>query len=172
VKTAGSPAGHPALTLAHSKGATMRYKINKNTISGLVLSALGLFFMLYSMSNYRIGTLQQMGPGLFPIIMGSILFVLGMMNFLQGLSETNWGKMEFEFRSFVTIIGSIVCFGIVVPVFGVIPAVVCMLLPAVMAESRLSLLESALIILTMSVVVYIVFEVLLHMPLRLFRYPF
>lgn len=46
---------------------------------GAVLAATGAAVALYCLGNYDFGSLRQMGPGFFPVVLGVILTVLGVL---------------------------------------------------------------------------------------------
>ncbi|RYF35284.1 MAG: tripartite tricarboxylate transporter TctB family protein [Comamonadaceae bacterium] len=51
---------------------------NQNFVRGLFLMAIGLLFGLAAF-NYTLGTLSRSGPGLFPLIISSFLFAIGLV---------------------------------------------------------------------------------------------
>ncbi len=52
---------------------------NRNFIRGLVLMAIALLFGLVSL-NYTVGQLSRSGPGMFPLIVSCILFLIGLLS--------------------------------------------------------------------------------------------
>lgn len=46
---------------------------------GAVLAATGAAVALYCLGNYDFGSLRQMGPGFFPVVLGVILTLLGVL---------------------------------------------------------------------------------------------
>ena len=51
---------------------------NRNLIRGLFLMAIALLFGLAAF-NYKVGQLSRAGPGLFPLMVSSILFAIGLI---------------------------------------------------------------------------------------------
>lgn len=51
---------------------------NHDLVGGLLMTATGLFFALYA-TRYDFGTSARMGPGYFPVVLGWILTVLGLL---------------------------------------------------------------------------------------------
>ena len=47
-------------------------------VGGLLMTATGLFFALYG-QQYEFGTPARMGPGYFPVVLGWVLAVLGLL---------------------------------------------------------------------------------------------
>ncbi|MGA8784675.1 MAG: tripartite tricarboxylate transporter TctB family protein [Polaromonas sp.] len=56
---------------------------NRNFIRGLVLMAIALLFGLVSQQNYSIGQFSRSGPGLFPLMVSSILFLIGLLSVVR-----------------------------------------------------------------------------------------
>lgn len=56
----------------------MRNKDSRDIIGGLGLAAVGLFAVIYG-QRYEFGDLNRMGPGYFPIVLGSMLAGLGVL---------------------------------------------------------------------------------------------
>jgi hypothetical protein len=55
---------------------------NRNVVRGLFLMAIALLFGLVS-RNYTIGQLSRSGPGLFPLMVSSLLFVVGLLSVVR-----------------------------------------------------------------------------------------
>jgi hypothetical protein len=55
---------------------------NRNFVRGLCLMAIALFFGLGSL-KYTIGALSRSGPGLFPLMVSSFLFVIGLLSVVR-----------------------------------------------------------------------------------------
>ena len=48
----------------------MRIKNSKDFWSGVMFIGTGLFFMLWAIFNYQMGTAVRMGPAYFPTVLG------------------------------------------------------------------------------------------------------
>ena len=55
---------------------------NRNFVRGLCLMAIALLFGLVGM-NYKIGELSRSGAGLFPVMVSSFLFVIGVLTIVR-----------------------------------------------------------------------------------------
>jgi len=56
---------------------------NRNFVRGLFLMAIALLFGLVALSNYSIGVLSRSGPGLFPLMVSSFLFLVGLLSVVR-----------------------------------------------------------------------------------------
>ena len=55
---------------------------NRNFVRGLCIMAIALLFGLVSF-NYRLGQLSRSGPGLFPLMVSSFLFCIGLITLVR-----------------------------------------------------------------------------------------
>jgi putative tricarboxylic transport membrane protein len=64
----------------------MKIKSQKDFWSGLMFLGSGLFFALWAMAFYQMGTAVRMGPAYFPTMLGFLLTLLGAIVLLQSLT--------------------------------------------------------------------------------------
>ncbi|MDP1968647.1 MAG: tripartite tricarboxylate transporter TctB family protein, partial [Burkholderiaceae bacterium] len=64
----------------------MMIKNHKDFFAGLMFCAIGLAFAIGA-TNYKIGEGARMGPGYFPIMLGVILALIGVVILLTGLGS-------------------------------------------------------------------------------------
>ena len=64
----------------------MKIKSQKDFWSGLMFIGSGLFFALWAMEFYQMGTAVRMGPAYFPTVLGFLLAVLGAVVLLQSVT--------------------------------------------------------------------------------------
>ena len=73
----------------------MKIKSPKDFWSGLMFIGSGLFFAVWAMAFYQMGTAVRMGPAYFPTVLGFLLVVLGAIVLLQSLvMEPEGGEQE------------------------------------------------------------------------------
>jgi|AntAceMinimDraft_12_1070368.scaffolds.fasta_scaffold175965_1 hypothetical protein len=94
----------------------MSHRDARSIIGGLSLAAIGLFATLYS-QQYRLGELNQMGPGFFPTIIGILLIIFGLLVAIPAFF-TQGTPIKFETKSFVLILVSILVFGVLLNPLG------------------------------------------------------
>ncbi len=56
---------------------------NRNFVRGICLIAIALLFGIVSLKNYAIGELSRSGPGLFPFMVSSFLFLIGVLTVVR-----------------------------------------------------------------------------------------
>src|SRR3954469_4095317 len=80
----GRPRG-ACYTSRASGGGRMRIKSPKDFWSGLMFIASGLFFLLWAIIHYQMGTAVRMGPAYFPTLLGGLLAFLGVIILAESL---------------------------------------------------------------------------------------
>lgn len=130
--------------------------------SGLLFIAFGLFFCLYSIYNYRLGTAARMGPGYFPMVLGGILCVLGSLVSLLALvfkpqEDDNGVIGRFDWFSFFVILGSVAVFALTLRPLGLILSTGLMIFISSLANRRFRFLETLLLCAVLCLIVWLVF---------------
>ena len=94
----------------------MQIKNPKDFWAGLMFVASGLFFALWAMEFYQMGTAVRMGPAYFPTVLGFLLVVLGAIILLQGLyARVASGEVTLKLPfNLVDLIVTIAIFGVLV----------------------------------------------------------
>lgn len=144
-------------------------------IGGCLLVSFGLFVSIYSYAQYKIGIPSQFGPGAFPLVLGCILAVLGLLVLVPALARTSGfpkGFPRFEFRPFIAVLGAMAGFGLLVDSFGMIPAVLSMTVLAVLADKKTKPLTTTLLAVILCALAVLVFKVGLSVPINIVTWPF
>jgi len=92
----------------------MKIKSPKDFWSGLMFIGSGLFFMIWAMVHYQMGTAVRMGPAYFPTVLGGLLAVLGVIILAESL------MMEPEGEAKLVLPFNIVDIGIAVGIYVVL----------------------------------------------------
>ncbi|KAF1061388.1 tripartite tricarboxylate transporter TctB family protein [Variovorax sp.] len=91
----------------------MRIKSQRDFCSGVLFSAFGVAFA-WGATNYNVGTGARMGPGYFPLIVGILIALMGVLITLKALSvETDDGEPigRIAWKPLVFIISANLVFG-------------------------------------------------------------
>ena len=144
--------------MASSRSADIR--------SGALFIALGLFFGGYALRTLDLGTLVEMGPGMFPLFLCGLLVLLGVGIILQAepvkeqLSRVNWPGVTL-------VTAAPVAFGLSVRSLGLLPALALSVLLAVLAGRRSGWLRGALTVVGVTLFCVAVFKWGLGVPFDL-----
>jgi hypothetical protein len=59
--------------------------MNKKLLTGIIFILFAVVFGIGGSVNYRIGTLDNLGPALFPILVSCLLTILGIINIVESI---------------------------------------------------------------------------------------
>lgn len=142
-------------------------------IAGCVLFGIGVFVAVVSVSFHRLGTLGNMGPGMFPAIVGSVVAIFGIVIGFPALLRAQVFEVpRFDVRPAFGVLAAIAAFAICVRPFGLAPAVIVMTLVAALADSRARLVPTVVLAAALAVLAVLIFIVGLRLPLAIFQWPF
>lgn len=140
-----------------------------NCIGSVLLLVLGLFFVSGSL-DMELGTARRMGPGYFPLVLGSLVSFLAGLSVIKSFLE-NATIERIDIRSFAAVSSGVAAFAIVTPNFGLIPAAFLSVLASSLADSRLTVLLKLVLAIGVSLVVWLIFIIALQLPFTSFRMP-
>ena len=147
----------------------MQIKSQKNFFSGVMFSCVGAAFALGA-TNYNVGGAARMGPGYFPLIIGTLLTVLGLVVVASAFTVKTVdgepvGKVAWKPLGFI--IGANVLFGILLaglrsiglPAMGLIIAIYALVVVACMAGTNFSMKLSLILATVLAIGSYLTFIV-------------
>jgi len=151
----------------------VKIKSQKDFYSGLLYTVVGAAFA-YGATSYNVGTAARMGPGYFPLLLGSLLAIIGGVVLFKSLVvETPTGDRvgSWAFKPLIFIIAGNLLFGILLgglpsikfPAMGLIVAIYGTTLVVSMAGDRFKLKEVLILATVLSVLSYLAFIVLLKL---------
>jgi hypothetical protein len=139
---------------------------NSNVFGGLLAFALGTLVLLES-DKYGRGTPLRMGPGFFPTMLGAVLLVLGILLLIRSLR----GAVELvgrpELRALISVGAGLVLFALVMPRFGLAPAIFLLVLASTCASPFSRLSRTIILSAVLTGFSWIIFNWLLALPLPL-----
>ena len=100
----------------------MKIKSPKDFWSGLMFVGMGLFFLLWALTHYQVGTAVRMGPAYFPILLGGLLAILGAMVFIGSFALEGPPVPAFAFRPLILISLGCVAYGYLMKPLGLVLA--------------------------------------------------
>ena len=100
----------------------MKIKSPKDFWSGLMFAGIGLFFLLWALTHYQVGTAVRMGPAYFPILLGGLLAVLGAIVFVGSFAIEGPPVPAFAFRPLILISLGCVAYGYLMKPLGLVLA--------------------------------------------------
>ncbi len=129
----------------------------------------GLASVLGSL-RFRIGTLQQMGPGYFPIVIGGLMTIAGLGIVLQAALSTDKGDpmKKPDWRGCICIIGGMLAFIGLGMYTGLVPATFAIVFISCFGDKTNTVKQAFVLSSAMSVISAVVFRWILGLPLPLF----
>ena len=103
-------------------------------VGGGVLSAVGIAAAIAS-ANYGLGTLRQVGPGMFPMCLGIVLALMGVAVIFDGRRSMSVAPRA-PWRPILAICAGLAAFGLLVERMGAIAAIVGLVVLVGFAEPK------------------------------------
>lgn len=147
--------------------------VSRNTpdvIGGGILAAVGAVFTWYTIQSYDLGTPNQMGPGMFPAALGALLCLFGLLIIGQALI-TQSVFPPIRIRSPFFVLAGMAAFGLLIVPFGLIPAVLAVVVLSSFADNQLRPLGMAGLGVVMGIGSWLVFGVGLGLPVPMITWP-
>lgn len=98
----------------------MRIKSPKDFWAGLMFLGFGLFFSVWAVTHYQMGTAVRMGPAYFPTVLGGLLAVLGLMVLIQSFTIDGPPVPQMMLRPLVLISVACVVYGYLMKPLGLV----------------------------------------------------
>jgi hypothetical protein len=140
---------------------------NRDFLAGLLFLVFGVLTIFFA-RDYPIGITARMGPGYFPLVLGGLLCLFGMVIMLRGVRAGTPVSGVWGWRPLVLITLSIVVFGFSMETLGLVPALILLYFIAAFAGHEFRFKEVLLLALVMSAFAAAVFVYGLKLPYPLF----
>jgi hypothetical protein len=147
-------------------------KRGRDYLGGVLMIALGMAAALQG-ASYRIGTLSRMGPGYFPVALGVILALAGLVIAITARFErdvVDERARRPEWRGWFCICAGIVAFVVLGKYGGLIPATFAIVFVSALADRDNRLGAAALLAVACVVVAVVVFRFALQLQFPLFQW--
>ena len=107
-----------------------------NGLCGALFVAVGIFFAVQSL-GLEIGTAFRMGPGYFPLVLASVLVLLGLVILVEALRFESEPVGPLAIRGMLFILPAPILFGLTIRGLGFVPAIFLTALTASFASHRM-----------------------------------
>lgn len=131
---------------------------------GLMLTGMGLAFGLAAM-NMRLGTLMQMGPGFYPLILSAVAFALGVLLTISSFGAEEEEDEPVQIRSTLAVLGAIAAFALSIRSLGMIPAVFLTVIVAATGDNGSRPVPTLLVAGFCGLAAWLIFVVGLRLPI-------
>jgi hypothetical protein len=138
--------------------------VRNNLVCGGVFACVGLFFVVNAWRTLPVGEASSMGPGYFPIGLGLLLIVLGLVvGFGESTPDTR-DVPPFPWRGVTLVTGSVLFFGLTVRLLGFAPSLLVSTFVAGLATGRLKPAPALVLSAVVTVFSIAIFVIGLGMP--------
>jgi len=151
----------------------VKIKSQKDFFSGLMFTVVGLAFGLGSLT-YNVGSGARMGPGYFPLYLGIVMTVMGLVLAFEAMTvETADGEPigSWAWKPLFFVIAANLAFGVLLgglpsiglPPMGLILAIYALVIISSMAGDQFKLIPSIILATVLAIGSYLAFIVLLKL---------
>lgn len=141
--------------------------ITKDLVSGLIFLAVGVFVVVEA-AGYEMGTLLRMGPGYYPVLVGSLIVLVGIVLTLKGVMQGAEELPSFSVRPLFFLMSAIVAFALTLERAGLIVATLLLVLIGRMASQRpIGWTGTAALCVALVATAVFIFWYLLELPMKL-----
>ncbi|MEP7056260.1 MAG: tripartite tricarboxylate transporter TctB family protein [Caldimonas sp.] len=113
---------------------------NRNLVRGLFLVAISLLFGIWSL-KYQIGQFSRAGPGLFPLMVSCILFLIGVVTLIRA-RFVEPESLHFNFKNLAIVLLSLGGFAVISEYVNMIAGIVFMVFVSTYAGTSYSLVRN------------------------------
>lgn len=149
----------------------MDINLKRDATAAVVIAGFGACTSIYSYLHYPAGTINRMGPGMFPMILGVVLLVMGILLFAKSMM-VDGQTITIDVREALVILASLTLFGLLVGPFGIIPAIAALVAVSTAAVRPFSVRRAAALAGSVTVVIVLIFDVAMRLHIPLVRWPF
>jgi hypothetical protein len=142
----------------------MRIRSPRDFWAGLLFVGIAALFMALA-SQYRFGEAHRMGPGYFPIMVGALLAILGVVVAGRALVLDGPPLARFKSRPLLVTILAVVLFGLAIERLGLAAAIAVLVVVSAFADRNVSLLSSLILAVLLIAFSVATFVWLLGLPL-------
>ena len=157
--------------LLHSHEVTSTLEIVrkalKDILAGSVFIAFGLFFSLVSLT-YEVGSPLNMGPGYFPLVLGGVLLLLGVVIVAKGFVAGDGDSIgSIPWRSAALIVVAVIFFGVTVRGLGLVASLFVATILTAFSGHRTGVIPAVVISAGLTVICVLIFIVGLQLRVSL-----
>lgn len=145
---------------------------DREWLSGCFITGVGVAVTLYCLANYPLGTFDDVGPGMFPVIMGAFMCVCGLPSIFSTHSERGATLSKIELRPLAAVLAGISACALFIQPFGLIPASTALVFITGMGRKGFDLLHLAFLSAALAIFTSVIFIGLLKVPMELLTWPF
>lgn len=142
----------------------------RDLAAGGFFVAVGGAAAAYAMTHYALGSLRNVGPGMFPAGAGLALAGLGLGILVPAFGRAGVRPVV-EADVAAAVLAAVAAFALVLPLFGLVPATVALVVVSRRADRGARPGVTVALAAALSLIAWAVFALALGVPLAAFRWP-
>ena len=144
----------------------------RDMAGGALLMLLGASAAIYAWFQYPVGTVREMGPGMFPVGLGLLLCVLGAIICVPAIARSGPKFPPLEIGPLLAISAAGLVFAFAIERFGIMPAVFVSTIVAAFGDTKLTWRGMLGLGAGLAIVAFLIFKTGLDLPVQAFRWPY
>lgn len=147
-------------------------KIRRDYYAGALMMLIGLI-VVNEGRTYQLGTLQRMGPGYFPVALGALLVLLGIL--IAGTASTGGAEEQeamphAEWRGWFCIIAGPALFIVFGKYFGLLPATFACVFVSALGDRDTTLKSAVILAASVAIFGILLFSYLLQVSMPILKW--
>lgn len=132
-----------------------------------IVITIGGFLSIYALWRLDVGTFARMGPGMFPLLCGIIMTLLGLWQGATAIRLDNRLHPTVEWRAFAFVTGACVLFAFLIELVGLLPTIFATVICAGFANSENRLRTMIILAGVLAIIAVAIFKWMLGTTLTL-----
>ena len=146
------------------------FRPGKDFFAGLLFIAFGALAVAIG-RGYPLGSAARMGPGYFPVLVGSLLLLVGIVVAARGLSVKAEGVGRLAIKPLVLVLGAVLLFAATIEKLGLAVAILGVVVVGYLANTRRRPLELIVLALVLTAASVLIFYYGLKLPFKVWPGP-
>lgn len=147
----------------------MRPADSRSLIGGAIMIAAGAGVALHAGTHLNLGTMQRMGPGMFPTALGIILAGLGLLTVVTAFGRTGRAGRP-EIGPALAVLGGLALFALTIDRFGLLVAIPLLVVVSSLASRRRRPVPLVLLTAALCLAAWVIFVAGFNLPVSLLKW--
>ena len=142
------------------------FRPGKDFFAGLLYIAFGALAVAFG-SGYPLGSTARMGPGYFPVLVGSLLLLIGIVVAARGLRASSERVGHLAIKPLVLVLGGVLLFAGLIEKAGLAIAILAVVVVGYLANTDRRPVELVVLALVLTAASVLIFHYGLKLPFKL-----
>ncbi|MCC6007797.1 MAG: tripartite tricarboxylate transporter TctB family protein [Rhodobacteraceae bacterium] len=147
----------------------MRQVDSSSLIGGAIMIVAGAGVAIHAGTQLNLGTLQRMGPGLFPAVLGLMLATLGLLTVATAFGQARRAGRP-EYGPALAVLGGLGVFALTIDRFGLLVAIPLLVIISSLASRRRRLVPLVVLTAGLCLAAWGIFVLGFNLPVRLLKW--